>query len=184
MTKTAEAVAHAITGELSKAPIGATAPTDATTVLDAAFVGLGHISDDGVSLDPDETTQKTRAWGGQVVRAVTSESSLSLGLTLIEYTGEVLEAFWRGSAVTEPGAGNFTFSIQAPTPDPSAWVLDFVDGLKRYRFYVPRGEIIDRGEITLATGDAIGHEITIECLPDANQDLMIPFSTDVNWSAS
>ena len=43
-------VAVALSGAISKAPLGATAPTDSTTVLAAAFVDSGAISADGVTL--------------------------------------------------------------------------------------------------------------------------------------
>ena len=39
-----------ITGGLYKAPVGSTAPTDATTALDAAFINLGYVSQEGYHL--------------------------------------------------------------------------------------------------------------------------------------
>ena len=36
-------------GAIYRAPLGSTAPTDAETALDAAFVMLGYVSEDGLT---------------------------------------------------------------------------------------------------------------------------------------
>ena len=46
-----------INGAIFVAPVGATLPTDASTVLDAAFKNLGFISDDGVTLGTSRSVE-------------------------------------------------------------------------------------------------------------------------------
>ena len=47
-------------GYIWVAPLGTTIPTDATTELDAAFVGLGYLSEDG--LTEPASPQATPSW--------------------------------------------------------------------------------------------------------------------------
>lgn len=182
MTTDATEVRVAITGELYKAPLGSTAPTDATSPLAAAFVGLGYVSEDGVVESWDDSVDNIIAWqNATTVRSATTESTGTLQLTLIQSNAAVLEAFHRGSAVTEPSPGEFQIDVKPITADPSAWVLDVVDGSKLVRIYVGNGEITERGEIIYAGGQPIGYPITISVYPDANGNLMQKFSNDIAW---
>ena len=54
-------------GAIFRAPLGSTLPTDATTVLDEAFVGLGYCSDDGLTNENSPETESIKAWGGDTV---------------------------------------------------------------------------------------------------------------------
>ena len=50
-----------VNGAIFVAPVGSTLPTDASTVLDAAFINLGFISDDGVTLGTSRSVISTHA---------------------------------------------------------------------------------------------------------------------------
>lgn len=182
MTLDATEVRVAITGEVYKAPLGSTAPTDATTALAAAFVGLGYVSEDGITESWDDSVDNIVAWqNATTVRSATTESTLTIACMLIQTNAAVLEAFHRGSQVTEPVASEYQIDVKPITADPSAWVLDVVDGAKLIRIYVGNGEITERGEVVYANGQPIGYPITITAYPDANGNLMQKFSNDVAW---
>lgn len=184
MTLQAEQVRVGITGELYKAPMGTTAPTDSTGALNAAFVGLGYVSEDGVTESWDDSVDNIVAWqNATTVRAVTTESTGTLALTLIETKGSVLETFHRGSDVVAAG-GEFRLDVKPIQSDPSAWVLDVVDGDKHIRIYLGNAEITERGEVVYANGEPIGYPITITCYPDSNGNLMQKFSDDPAWGDS
>lgn len=174
-----------VTGALYKAPIGSTAPSDATTALNAAYIDLGYISEDGVSESWDDSVDDVVAWqNATTVRSATTESSCSLSCTLIETNGRVLEAFHRGSSVLEQSAGVFDIAVKPIVADPSQWVLHVVDGTKLIRISVENGEIVERGELMYQNGEPVGYPITIRCYPDDSGNLMTKFSNDVAWSAS
>ena len=185
MTLNAGAVRVGITGELYVAPVGTTAPTNSTAPLDPAFVGLGYVSEDGVTETYEDTIEDIIAWqNATVVRSVTTESKATLQLTLIETKGKVLELYHKGSTVEAVGAGEWKIDVKAPGADERAFVLDVIDGSKHIRFYVPRGEVSERGEITYANGEPIGYQITITCYPDSNNVVLTKFSDDANWGYS
>ena len=52
-----------IEGAVYRAPIGSTLPTDAKAALDAAFKGLGYISDAGMVNSNSPTTENVKSLG-------------------------------------------------------------------------------------------------------------------------
>ena len=54
-------------GALYWAPLGSTLPTDATTALDAAFLPLGYVSEEGLTNSNSRDNDEIHAWGGDAV---------------------------------------------------------------------------------------------------------------------
>ena len=149
------------------------------------FVGLGYVSEDGVTESYDDTIEDIIAWqNATVVRSTTTESKATLQMTLIETKGEVLELFHKGSAVEVVSAGQWKIDVLAPSPDPRAFVLDVIDGSKHLRIYVANGEVTERGEIVYANGEAVGYDITITCYPDSDSVVLTKFSDDADFGYS
>lgn len=184
MALVASEVRVGITGELFSAPTGSTAPTDPTSSLDAAFIGLGYVSEDGVTENWDDSVDNIVAWqNATTVRAATTESTGTIALTLIQTRASVLERFHRGSTVVADGS-NFRLDVKPVTADPRAWVLDVIDGPKHIRIYMGNAEITERGEVMYANGEPVGYPITITVYPDDNGNLMQKWSDDAAWGYS
>lgn len=171
-----------ITGQVYRAPLGSTSPTDSVSALAAAFVGLGYVGEDGVEENWDDSVDNIVAWqNATVVRAAVTESQGTLEFMLIQTNKAVLEAFHRGSTITEPSPGNFRMDVKPIVADPRMWVLDVVDGAKHERILVGNGEITQRGSIMYRNGEPIGYPMTITAYPDANGNLMVKWSDDIAW---
>lgn len=185
MSLLATAVRVAISGELYVAPTTTAAPTTSVSSLNAAFVGLGYVSEDGVTEAYDDTVEEIVAWqGARVVRAVTTSSKATLQCTLIETKGETLKLYHKGSSVAVVSAGQWKVDVVGATPDPRSFVFDVLDGSKHVRLYVANGEVTERGEIKYASGDAIAYDITITCYADSNGVVLTKFSDDSMWGYS
>lgn len=180
------AVRVGITGELYAGAVGTAAPTTSVSSLNAAFNGMGYVSEEGVREAYEDTVEEIVAWQkATVVRAVTTESKATLQFTLIESKGKVLELFHKGSTIAVVSAGQWKIDVYAPTPDPRAFVLDVLDGSKHLRIYVANGEVMDRGEIVYSNeGEPIGYTMTVTCYGDANGLILTKFSDDTNWGYS
>lgn len=184
MSLLADNVRVGVTGELNVAPVGTAAPTTSVSALNASFIGLGYVSEDGVTETYEDTVEDIVAWqGATVVRSTTTESKATLQLTLIETKGETLELYHKGSAVEVVSAGQWKIDVLAPTADPRAFVLDVLDGTKHIRIYVPSGEVSDRGEIVYANGEPVGYDITITAYP-VDGVVLTKFSDDASWGYS
>ena len=86
--------------------------------------------------------------------------------------------------MVEQAVDNFQLDVKPTVPDPSAWILDVVDGTKLIRLHIGLGEVVERGEITYANGDAAMYPITLRGFPDSNGNILQKFSNDDAWSAS
>ncbi len=153
----------AVSGAVYVAPTGTTAPTDSSTALNAAFTDLGFISADGIAESIDRSTNQIRAWqNGSLVREVTSEGTYSVTLTFLETNQDVLELYY-GASIT----GGALDGDPTTTGGRKSFVIDVVDGATVERTYIPAGEITAVGERTLASGEAIGYNVTITAYADA-----------------
>jgi hypothetical protein len=154
----------AVSGAVYVAPTGTTAPTTSGSTLDAAFVDLGYVSQDGVTESIDRSTTQIRAWqNGSLVREVTQEGTYSVSMTFIETNEAVLELYYG----TANDAGEFAIDPTS-TGGRKSFVVDVVDGDAVERIYIPAGEITALGERTLASGEAVGYEVTITAYADAD----------------
>lgn len=175
-----------ITGAVRVAPFGTVAvPTDATTVLDAAFDDLGFLSDDGVTVGFEDSVQNVFAWqSAQLIRSITSESVTSLNFMMLETKADNLEFFFRGSSITEVAVDNFRLDIAPLQADPRVVVLDIIDGPTSIRFLFENAEVIQRGEVQFANQDLAMWPITMNFYPASNGLLGQAFSNSVAWDPS
>jgi hypothetical protein len=171
-----------ITGEVFRGDSTSPAPTTSVSVLDATYLGLGYVSEDGVTENWDDSVDNIVAWqNATTVRAATTESTGSIAFMLIQTNGGVLETFHRGSTMAEPTPGNFKLEVKPITADPRAWVLDVVDGTKHVRIFIGNGEVTERGEIMYQNGEPVGYPLTITAYPDSSGNLMVKYSNDIAW---
>jgi hypothetical protein len=166
MALNAANVSVAVTGAVSYAPTGSTAPTDATTALDAAFKDVGYISSDGVTETRDRSTQTIVAWqNSEVVRAVVTESSITVQFTMIETNKNSVELFY-GDTVSAVDGG---VEIRpGKTGGRRMIVVDYVDGSDLVRLFLPSAEVMEVGDLSLTSGDAVGYDVTITGYPGTN----------------
>ena len=154
----------AVSGAVYVAPTGTSAPTTSSSALDAAFVDLGYVSADGISESIDRSTTQIRAWqNGSLVREVTAEGTYSVSMTFIETNEAVLELYYG----TANASGQFDIDPTS-TGGRKSFVLDIVDGSNVERIYIPAGEITALGERTLASGEAVGYDVTITAYADTD----------------
>jgi hypothetical protein len=137
-------------------PTSATAPSSTGSSL-SGFTDLGYVSADGITETIDKTTAQIRAWqNGSLVREVVSEGTYSVTMTFIETNQDVLELYFGASI-----AGGELDGDPTKTGGRKSFVMDVVDGTIVERTYIPAGEITAVGERTLASGEAIGYNVTI-----------------------
>lgn len=159
-----------VSGAVYRAPIGTALPTDAATNLAAAFVDMGYISEDGVTNSNSPETEKIKAWGGQVVLIVSTEKPDTFKLTFLESLNEnVLKTVYGdGNVTVDATNGTINVKANAAALDEYVYVIDVAmrDGALK-RIVIPDGALSELGDIVYKDDDAIGYEITLDCLPDA-----------------
>lgn len=144
-------------------------PTDSIgTALTTPYVAAGFISEDGVTESNESDTEKIKAWGGDTVRVVQSDHTVTYSFTFLESKNkDVLKAVYGDDNVTAAGAVT-TVNVNASILEHRSWVFEMKDGGHRIRIFVPDGQIINRGEVNYTHAGVISYEVTIEAFPDAD----------------
>lgn len=157
-------------GAIHWAPIGSTLPQSATAALDAAFVELGYVSEDGLTNNNSPESDTVKAWGGDTVLNLQTDRPDTFALTLLESLNtDVLKTIYGASNVTVDGSGNITVKATAGEMPSGAWVFDMIlKGGRAKRIVVPNGTISELGEIVYKDDEAVGYNVTITDVPDTN----------------
>jgi hypothetical protein len=177
------------TGGVLVAPLGTAAPTNVTTALNAAFKPLGFIGEDGLTETTDRSTDKIKAWGGDVVKIVQSDYAATFTYTMIQATdADVLKEVYGTDNVTVTAATSTTGTLTVITAKSDmlpvkSYVFEIKDGLNRVRIYVPKGQITAIDEISYNDTDVVGYAVTLDTLKDETLGYYQKFIDDGVFSA-
>lgn len=153
------------------APLGTTLPTSATATLDAAFVDLGWVSEDGVSNSISRETTKHRAWGGEVVKVTQDNYTETLTLTLLESSSAVLAVVYGDDNVSAGGDyQSLVVEHSRLMNERKSFVIDFIDGDTVGRIVVREGQVTEIGDIVYTHRDLTRYEITVDVFKPDNAD--------------
>lgn len=163
-----------VTGGIRFAPKGSKLPTDAKAALDAVFENAGYVSEDGLVETIDASDDKIKAWGGDIVKIVRTEHSVSYTFTLIESASATALKLLFGEenvqitpATTSNGRKITVKKTAAMTPR-RAFVFDMADLPAAIRVVVSDGQPSISGDVNFTDGDAIAYEVTVEAFPDGD----------------
>lgn len=159
----------AVSGGVSKAPLGTTLPTDAVTSLATAYKQLGYVSEDGVTNSNSPSTDTGKAWGGDIVITYQTEKPDTFQFTLIESLNpDVLSAVYGASHVDGTLAAGMTVTATSDESEAAVWVIDVVmrDGAYK-RIVIPNGKITEIGDVVYKDDEIIGYDVTVQAFPDS-----------------
>lgn len=159
----------AVGGAVYTGATSATLPTATDSAL-TSFTSLGYISEDGLSNETAKDSESIKAWGGDTVLTMQTSFEDTFSFTLIEALNvEVLKEVFGADNVSGTLSTGITVEVNATEATSKAWVFDLVlNGGAKKRIVVPSGKITEVGEIKYADNEAIGYEITLTALPDAD----------------
>lgn len=172
-------------GYIWVAPLGTAIPADATTELDTAFVGLGYLSEDGLT-EPASLTagDDIVAAGGDTVAQADPTFSKTWTGTCIEALNEDLLKVSYGSAnVTVTGAaegndGVITIKERAGDLEHHVIVIDeMLKGGRKRRNVMPDATFLITGDISHVHTALVNFEFTINAYPTANNPAQTQYIT-------
>ncbi len=172
-----------ITGAISDAPLGTKLPTDATTQLDSGFNSSGYVSQDGVEVATDRSTNDIKDWSGNTVRKILESFDGTIAWSEIQMSYESLcHAFGADNVQKVPATAEhgeqIIVKINASLPSARSWVFNMKDGKARIRIVVPNGQVTAVDTLKFAASDAIALPLTLSCYPDENGDSIIIYTDD------
>lgn len=177
-----------VTGAIMAGPVGTALPTNAVIAPNVAFLDMGYISEDGVSLSQSSSWEKIKDWGGDQVRRFLTEFTGTLKFTFLETNDDALKATYGAANVTVTAAGasvgKYTaVKLNSVEPTPLSWVINIADSTlvdlpRKVRIVVPQGQITERGDISYSRNAAIMYPVTLEAYPDSSGNSIYVYSTD------
>lgn len=166
----------AATGALRNAPLGTPGPTKADSALDAAWLDLGFIGEDGFTESNSRTTDKKRALGGSTVRVLQTEYGVTVQFTFLDSMDlNVLKRVYGADNVSVDGDGNVTVKRNKKPLPHESWVIDLFDGDKIDRSYIPDGQITEVGDVVKVHSDVVMFTVTIEAFENEDGDNIIGY---------
>jgi hypothetical protein len=156
-------------GAIYVAPTGTTLPTDATTALDAAFVCLGYVSEDGLTRTITRESENVKAWGGDTVLTTQTEFTETFSFTLIETLNvDVKKVMFGDANVTGTLATGITTTSNSTELAEHAYAIEMVQNGATVRIVIPCGKVSELGDITYSDGEVVGYNPTLTALPDTS----------------
>ena len=157
------------------APLGTALPTSATATLNAAFVDLGWVSEDGVTNSISRETTKHRAWGGEVVKVTQDTYTETVKFTLLESSAAVLSVVYGDDNVTEAG-DVITVEHSRLQLERQSFVIDFIDGDRAGRIVIREGQVTEVGDIMYVHKDLTRYELTVDVFkPDNANNAVVQY---------
>lgn len=146
------------------------APSDPTAMPDSLFLPLGAVTEDGLTEAFDEDRASVRVWGIQTdFRTIVTSSTRTFTLTLRETERDIAISLMHKVAIADLARSGDVRSYAdaaAPTPDRRAFLFKAIDGDVIKQFYVPIGEVTDRGDVQYQPADSATYQLTISAYPD------------------
>lgn len=157
-----------VSGAIYTAPIGTKLPTSASEELDAAFLNLGYVSEDGVKNSVEIDSEGVKAWGGDNVATAFNGKTDQFSYTLIEaLRPEVLEEVYGSENVSGTLETGIEVKSNPLEPEEHAIVIDQIfRGGVLSRHVIPRAKLTAIDEITYADSDLVGYGLTMDAFPD------------------
>ena len=167
-------------GAFFLAPAGTELPTDSATALDAAFIGMGYLNEDGIANAVETESTDIKAWGGDTVRVIRTSRDETVTATFIESNEAVLKAAFGSENVAKDVSGAITVKHAGHQSESYVMVAEIVLSDSRIkRIVIPDGRVDSVGEIVHKADEAIGYTLTIKCLPDADGVSIYEYIADV-----
>lgn len=163
-TLTSGAVRVAVSGSINLAPVGTALVAGTTGTLNAAFLPLGYLSEDGLEENFEISREQITAWqNAATVREVVTQAKMMYSGTLIETTKTNVEAYY-GTTVTQ-SAPHGTYTINpGGSSGVKALTVTILDGSDIKVVTCARAEVFKGGDaIKYASGEAIGYPVEIVC---------------------
>lgn len=172
-------------GYIWVAPLGTAIPTDATTELDAAFVGLGYLSEDGLTepasltagddivaaggdtvAQADPTFSKT--WTGTCIEAL-NEDLLKVAYGSANVTVEQASSSKNGSIIVKERAGDLEHHVIV--------IDEMLKGGRKRRNVMSDATFLITGDISHVHTALVNFEFTINAYPTATQPAQTQYIT-------
>jgi hypothetical protein len=166
----ANEIVVASNGQVYVAPVATPLPATAVVALNAAFIGLGYATEDGVSIGVTPEVTDYMAWQSRSpVRREKVSQEIMITTALMQWNEQTVPAAFGGGTVSG-SAGNYRYDLPADDAplDERAMVVDAIDGAVHMRWVFPRGNVTEAVEAAFQRGTPASLPIGFKALAPAS----------------
>ncbi len=174
MAQSTDAIMIAGNGSVFVAPVGSTLPVTPVSALDAAFIDLGYVTEDGATFRRNRTTEPISAWQSfNALKHIVTEVEDEVEFVLSQWDINTVPLAFGGGAIVAtalavgPPIVPAYYTYAPPDPedlDERALVLEWAYDTYNYRVIVPRIMVTSGVESQLARSQASDLPITAAVL--------------------
>lgn len=156
---------------------------EAETILAGLTTDSGYVSEDGMELGNDLSTNDIREWNRATVRKVLESFDNEITFTLIQsdetsWKMALGEDYVTKTVATATHGEQLHIQMGAHLAPSKTWGFALKDGDVRVIIIVPRGQITTLDSITFNATDAIALPLTLSCYDDGSGDTLHIFIDD------
>lgn len=152
------------TGMFYHAPAGTALPTDPTAEIPSTWTRVGDVSDAGITLALEKSTENIRNWANVIKRVVLTEHSETIQTPIMDTTEESLKVVVGEDNVTSAN-GTVTVSLSSGSlPDEEAFLWVMKDGDDMIMIGCTHGQVTAVDNVTFAPGSAINWNVTVSAM--------------------
>ena len=153
-----------VSGMFYHAPVGTPLPAEANATLDTAWKEVGYVSQDGLSVSINASTESIKDWANRIVRVVVTDSEETAQASVITTTEETL-ATVLGEANVAAANGTITAGLTLATlPPEEAFLFRMKDGDDMIIVGCTKGQVTALENLSFQPGSAIAWTPTITVL--------------------
>lgn len=163
----ANEVVIAANGKVYTAPAGTALPATTATALNAAFIDVGYISEDGVQFSDSREISDVEAWQAfyPIRKHVTAKDS-SVEFVMRQWNSDnIVLAFGGGEVDVSSTEVGYIPPAPGDAQDYRAMIIDWSDGDKDYRLVIPRGLVTGDAEVSLVRTEASDLPVSFSIIP-------------------
>lgn len=157
------------TGGVLAGPVTAKLPKSLKDSIGPEFESLGYVTEDGVTEAVARDSEKKKAWGGAIVKILTTDHEANWSFALMETANVAgLKAVYGEDNITDNGDGESTLKINTDELPERAFIFDMLDKGSKVskRIVIPKGRITEIGDVVYTHQDTTAFEVTIEAMED------------------
>lgn len=173
------------TGAVYVAVLGTTLPTNESSSLDAAFSGVGYLTEDGVTVTRTPTITDYGAWQSiDPVRRERTNEEFQVSFSIQQWNDATVPFAFGGGSVVDLGSNHYRFDppAQDAALDERILVIDVQDGTRKNRFVIKRGNVTEATTAQFARAQASQLPIGFKAL--APSDGSLPWNLYSNDQAA
>ena len=161
------------TGMFYHAPAGTALPTDPTDTLTSDWVHVGDVSDAGITLSIDKSTENLRNWANAVKRVILTEHSETIQAPIMDTTEESLKTVMGEDNVSNTNDVITVNLSSGKLPDEEAFLWVMKDGDDMIMIGCTHGQVSAVESVTFAPGSAINWTPTITAMGEDGFQLIM-----------